>query len=83
MAIDIQATTASLLELSPEDRLEIGERLIESVGCFVDDDVAASWSPTIERRVAELKAGVVRGVPADEVFAKIDDLLAKRGHPAT
>ena len=81
MAIDVEATTASLLELSPQDRLKIGEALIESVGFFVDDEVAASWNATVERRVAELNSDAVRCIPADEVFAKIDELLAARGRP--
>ena len=82
MAFDVEATTASLLELSPQDRLKIGEALIESVGFLIDDDVAASWNSTIERRVAELRSGAVRCVPAEEVFAKVDELLAARGCPA-
>ena len=81
MAIDVQATMASLLDLPPQDRLKIGETLIESVGFFVDDEVAASWNATVERRVAELKSGAVCCVPADEVFAKVDELLAARGRP--
>lgn len=82
MITDIEAATASLLELPPRDRLRIGEALIESVGGFVEDDVADSWNAEIERRVAELRSGAVSCIPAEEVFAKIDELLAKRGYSA-
>ncbi len=83
MPIDLQATTASLLELPPRDRLRIGETLIESVGGLVDDDVAESWNAVIERRVAELKTGAVRGIPAEEVFAEVEARLAARKSAAS
>lgn len=72
MLIDLQTTVASLLELPPQDRLRIGETLIESVGDIGDETDAIVWSETIERRIRELRSGAVRGIPADEVFAQLD-----------
>ena len=72
MFSDLQTTVASLLELPPQDRLRIGETLIESVGDIGDETDAIVWSKTIERRIHELRSGAVRGIPADEVFAQLD-----------
>ena len=81
MLIDLQTTVASLLELPPQDRLRIGETLIESVGGIEDETDAVAWSEVIERRIHELRSGAVRGIPAEEVFAQIDARIAQHRSP--
>ena len=82
MLSDLQTTVASLLELPPQDRLRIGETLIESVGDIGDETDAVAWSAVIERRVQELRSGTVRGIPAEEVFAQLDTRIAQHRSPS-
>ena len=81
MLIDLQTTVASLLELPPQDRLRIGETLIESVGDTGDETDTIVWSETIERRIRELRSGAVRGIPAEEVFAQLDARISQHRSP--
>ena len=81
MLSDLQTTVASLLELPPQDRLRIGETLIESVGDIGDETDTVAWNAVIERRIQELRSGTVRGIPAEEVFAQIDARIDQNRSP--
>ncbi len=81
MLSDLQTTVASLLELPPQDRLRIGETLIESVGDIGDETDTVAWNAVIERRIQELRSGTVRGIPAEEVFAQIDARIDQHRSP--
>ena len=58
-----------LLGLPAPERARLAERLLASL----DDEssLERKWYDEAERRLAELKAGVVREVPGDEVFRKL------------
>ena len=58
-------------ELSPEDRARLAEELLESLEVGLDPEVDAAWDEELRKRVAEVEAGVVKLVPADEVFARV------------
>ena len=81
MLSDLQTTVASLLELPPQDRLRIGETLIESVGDIGDETDTVAWNAVIERRIQELRSGTVRGIQAEEVFAQIDARIDQHRSP--
>jgi putative addiction module component (TIGR02574 family) len=56
------------LKLSPEQR----EELVEELSASLDvDDLGDYWEAEIRRRVADVDAGRVKTVPADEVFARL------------
>ena len=78
MITDLASTTASLLELPPQERLRLGETLIESVGEFIDDETTEAWRVEIERRIADWKSGAVKPIPAAEVFAKTAAILSRQ-----
>jgi putative addiction module component (TIGR02574 family) len=54
-------------ELSAKDRADLAGLLIESLEGEPDADVEAAWAAEIERRVAELEAGTVQGIPWEVV----------------
>ena len=68
MASSLQAVEAAALELSPEERAQLAQRLLSSLAR--DPDVEAAWDAEIRRRVAELESGVMDTIPAEEVFAE-------------
>jgi putative addiction module component (TIGR02574 family) len=58
---------AAALELSPEERAQLAQRLLSSLPR--DLELEAAWDAEIRRRVAELESGALNTTPAEEVFA--------------
>ncbi|REJ90950.1 MAG: hypothetical protein DWQ34_00745 [Planctomycetota bacterium] len=71
LSAELEATIDRLLQLPPEQRLAIGERLIESVQVVIDDEAMEIY----KRRAQELRDGTVQGIPADEVMTEIRKML--------
>lgn len=59
-------------QLPPEERILLGEELLAED----DPETDAAWEEEILRRVEEIKSGKVEMIPMDQVFAKIDAMLA-------
>ena len=68
MASSLQAVEAAALELSPEERAQLAQRLLSSL--TRDPEVEAAWDVEIRRRVGELESGAMNAIPAEEVFAE-------------
>ena len=68
MPSSLQSVEAAALELSPEERAQLAQRLFASLPR--NPEVEAAWDEEIKRRVAELEAGVMETIPAEEVFAE-------------
>ena len=76
MTATLQSIEAQALKLSPEERTELIERLIVSVA---PPPLSAAWQAEIERRISDMDAGRTQPVPAEEVFARIDEKLRRAG----
>jgi putative addiction module component (TIGR02574 family) len=61
------------LRLSEEDRARLAVRLLASLESEVGspEELERLWVVEAERRYAELRDGVVEGIPASEVFAQL------------
>lgn len=61
------------IELPSEERMELVEKLIESLepAGFDSADVAPAWNAEVQRRISEIDRGDVELVPAEEVFRKL------------
>lgn len=59
-----RARLARLLILSLEDREDVAQARIEK-----------AWDEEIERRVSDIQRGKAKGIPAEEVFAKVRSRL--------
>jgi len=68
---------ASALKLPERERVRLAQDLIASLDKDVDPDAEALWLAEAERRLEELRSGKVRGVPADEAFARARNALRK------
>jgi putative addiction module component (TIGR02574 family) len=65
-----------LLTLSPEERQELADDLYESlVDESLDPEWERAWSKEIEQRMADVTAGRVELIDADEVHAQLRDEL--------
>jgi putative addiction module component (TIGR02574 family) len=62
------------LELPPEERVRLAEKLLATVH-EVDAEVEAAWDQEIQRRLAEIDDGTAKLIPAEEVFAEVRRIL--------
>jgi putative addiction module component (TIGR02574 family) len=63
------------LKLSRKDRARLALRLISSLEHRADLDVEKVWLREARRRLAELRAGKVAGIPAAKVIRKARSAL--------
>ena len=68
MPNSLQSVEAAALELSPEERAQLAQRLLASLPRNIE--VEAAWDEDIKRRVADLEAGLIETSPAEDVFAE-------------
>lgn len=73
MTRSLEAVEAAAMQLSPEERSELIERLIDTV--LPAPPLHPAWEAEIARRVAEMDAGLVEGIPAEQVFAKMRAMI--------
>ena len=59
--------------LPREERARLAEALLASLE--EEAEMARAWREEIDRRAAELDSGAVQAVPAEQVFAAIDEIL--------
>ena len=59
--------------LPRDERARLAEALLASLE--EEAEIERAWREEIHRRAAELEAGTVEGIPADQVFSEIDELL--------
>jgi len=82
MSAILEDLKARALELAPPDRDELIRILIASIDGEPEgspEEIAQAWDEEIARRIADFEAGKTKGVPAEEVFAKIRALIAGHG----
>lgn len=62
------------LELPPEERIRLAEKLLATVH-ELDAEVEAAWDQEIQRRLAEIDNGAAKLIPAEDVFAEVRRIL--------
>ena len=68
MTSSIAELESQALQLAPEDRVSLADRLLASVSA--DGEVDDAWSQEAERRLAELENGTVAAVPLEVAIAR-------------
>jgi putative addiction module component (TIGR02574 family) len=58
------------LRMSAKQRARLAHVLIQSLDTESDPDAGQQWDAEIARRVEEIRAGRVTGIPADKVLAR-------------
>lgn len=59
------------LQLPAEDRMQLMQALHDSVMTDEEREVEQAWIEEAERRYQDWKAGRVRGIPGEEVMARL------------
>lgn len=65
------------LSLPAETRVNLVEKLLNSLNLPTQPEIDRLWAEEAERRLAELRSGKVKPVPGDKVFAKIRERFKK------
>jgi putative addiction module component (TIGR02574 family) len=73
----------TLDEIVEETRNWPPERVGELVGRLTEDlhtsdpEIEAAWKTEIDRRIEEIQSGKVKGIPVEEVSARIQKMLGR------
>ena len=80
MDLDLDQIAQAVLRLPVAARAELASRLLESLdeGETTEsaESIAAAWEAELDRREADFAAGAGFGIPASEVFGRLDAHLA-------
>ena len=72
MTLTADAIMERALDLPRESRALLAERLLGSLDDAGENEVSEAWRAEIRRRSKEIDEGVVKLVPAEQVFAELD-----------
>jgi putative addiction module component (TIGR02574 family) len=70
MAISLDYIVQETLEMPAEVVAELVDRIMAARDGGIEPPVAAAWKAETERRIAEIEAGRVQGVPLEESLAR-------------
>jgi putative addiction module component (TIGR02574 family) len=73
METELEKLVVEVLKLAPGERAVLAQLLLNSLG---DDDesgeeIDEAWAVEVDRRIAELDAGEVKGIPIAEALAQV------------
>jgi putative addiction module component (TIGR02574 family) len=57
-------------DLSPEERAQFAERLLESLEGDSLPEIEAAWAAEVQARIAAIERGEARTIAAEDVFAE-------------
>lgn len=68
MTVTIAELEAQAMQLSPEERAHLADKLLSSLG--TDPSVEDAWSRVIDRRIAEFESGRALDIPIEDAIAR-------------
>ena len=71
MARELEDIAAEVLELPLTARAKLATQLLDSLEDLSEEESDALWAEEAEQRYIAYKAGQIKSVPADEVFARL------------
>ena len=68
----VESLEQAALRLQPDARAKLAHTLVESLSGLSRERLDALWLAEAERRNAEIESGKVKGIPGEQVFARIE-----------
>ncbi len=65
------------MALPPDARVELTERLVESLAQDVSPEITSAQLAEVRRRIAQVELGEFELIPGDEALARVRNLLAQ------
>ncbi len=69
--LSIESIEQAVLQLRPDARVQLTHFLVQNLASLPEKDFAELWLAEAECRDAEMEAGLVAGIPGEEVFRRI------------
>jgi putative addiction module component (TIGR02574 family) len=69
MESELEKLTTEVLKLPAEERAALAQLLMASLED--DSDIDQAWSDEVERRIADLDAGIEQAIPMEEALAQV------------
>jgi putative addiction module component (TIGR02574 family) len=76
MSTSLDDVTEQALKLTAEERAELIERLAQTARPA--PPLHPAWEEEIARRLAEMDAGLVEPIPAEQVFAELREMIESK-----
>ena len=77
MPMTVKELYAEARRLPPDQAAELMDLLLVDTYSEPDPAIEEAWGREIDRRIAELESGKVKGIPAEEVFAKARKIIGR------
>jgi putative addiction module component (TIGR02574 family) len=77
MSTPFDEVVADAMKLPLRDRVRLAQRLVFSLDDQIETGVEALWEAEAERRLQELRTGIVKGIKAEEGFRKAHEALER------
>ncbi len=77
MSSNLDQLTADALKLPLRDRVQLAQRLVQTLEEEVEENTEAFWFAEAERRLEELRSGKVQGIDSDEAFRTARESLKR------
>jgi putative addiction module component (TIGR02574 family) len=77
MSSNLDQLTADAMRLPLRDRVQLAQRLVETLEDEVEFDTESLWFAEAERRLEELHGGKVEGIDSDEAFRTAREALER------
>lgn len=71
MSKQLEKMNTEAMSLSVKERAKLAHDLIVSIEDEKEDDVTNAWDREIHQRTKEIKMGIAKGRPAEQVLAEI------------
>ena len=77
MALNLDELTVQAQRLPKDQRFTLAYRILKDADSSGDSTDSDAWETVIDQRITDFKAGKIKSIPANEVFARIDQHLEK------
>lgn len=67
-------------QLSPPERAELADRLIETLAHEMSPEIEGAQLGEVRRRVAEVESGAVKLIPGDQALAEVRRMVDSARH---
>ena len=67
---------AEIKQLSPPDRADLADNIVETLVESIPPDVERAQIDEVRRRIAEVESGVVKLIPGEQALAEVRRLVA-------
>lgn len=75
MRVTFAELTREALDLPEDQKVTLAHQLLSSIEPPETTEIEAAWNSEIQRRISDFRKGLVKTVPADQVFADLDARL--------